>query len=495
MLIIKCPKCGSDNPLKASFCNECAAPLDDAKVICPKCGELNERKAKFCMSCAAKLSEEPLKNEEDSQTEDSGSVGEEINQTIHEPSDVEHSIRSMATDDEIKKDVLSDENKSVINNLAQSKTKKKSKKLFIGIGVAALVIVIGLFTFLQSRSPDIESIKVSYDGETSAGTVLDEKNKGIKVTGYDKDGEEYDLTNWSVEKAQTLEMDSDSTVSIKYKDLTAELTVTCSTSELEDITASYSGDASEGVVLDSDNEGFTVTAYYKNGEEEIVDGWTIEDPQTLEADGTADVVIKYEDKECTLNVMCTTVTIERIKAKYSGSTKAGVKIGEGNEDVTVTAILKNGEKQELTGWTVDEPVTLKQGKTSKLKIHYGEYDCVLKIECTDLSKKQYKEKCKTYTYNEIARDPDDYKGKKAKFSGEVVQCLESSDSSQVDMRVAINDDYDQIIYVVYDMPEGASRILENDHITVYGELDGVYTYTSTMNAQITIPIMYAQYVD
>ena len=477
MIKIKCSKCGAENTMKATFCNECAAPLDDAKVICPVCGELNDRKAKFCMGCATKLSEEPQKEEENLQTRDAVPVVEEPRQTVEETSSVDDSIRSQAA---VK--------------TPQAKPKKKGKKLWIAIGAAALVVLIGLFS-LMGGSPEVESLEVSYDGETEAGTVLDEKNKGIKVKGYDKDGEEYDLTNWSIEKPQTLEMDGESTVTIAYKDLSVNLTVPCSTSELEEITASYSGDASEGVVLDSENEGFTVTAHYKNGEEEVVDGWTIDTPQTLEADGTADVLIKYEDKEYLLNVMCTTVTIDRIKAKYTGSTKAGVKIGEGNEDVTVTAILKNGEKQEITGWTVDEPVTLKEGKTSKLKIHYGEYDCVLNIECTDLSKKQYKEKCKTYTYDEIARDPDDYKGKKAKFSGKVVQCLESSESSQVDMRIAIDDDYDQIIYVVYDMPEGASRILEDDHITVYGELDGVYTYTSTMNAQITIPIMYAEYVN
>ena len=144
---------------------------------------------------------------------------------------------------------------------------------------------------------------------------------------------------------------------------------------------------------------------------------------------------------------------------------------------------------------MDKPVTLKEGETSKLKIHYGEYDCTLKIECTDLSKKQYKSKCKSYTYNEIARDPDDYEGKKAKFSGEVLQVLESSDSAQVNMRIAVDGDYDHVLYVVYYMPEGSSRILEDDHITVYGVLGGLYTYTSTMNAQITIPILYAQYVE
>lgn len=504
MVNTKCPNCGYLNPLKATFCSECGTSLDDGKIVCPNCGELNDRKAKFCMNCATKLTEETPQNEEKSinpnDDSDNKAEAQEINELteigeteINESSDVDDKFTIPSTDNEDDKDRLSGKGIPFGKINSSNDPAKKSKKLFIGIAAIAILAIIGLYSALSS--PKIEKIEVSYDGETVAGTVLNNENEGIKVKGFDKDGNEHEITGWSVENEQTLKMDSSSTVKIAYKDLTKDLTVACSTSELISIDASYSGDASEGVVLDSDNDGFTVTAYYKNGEEEVVDGWSIEEPQTLVADGTADVVIQYEDQEYTLNVMCTTVTIDKITAKYSGSTKAGVKIGEGSNDVTVTAVLKNGEKQEVSGWTVDEPVTLKEGQTSKLKIHYGEYDCTLKVECTDLSKKQYKEKCKTYTYNEIARDPDDYEGKKAKFSGEVLQCLESSDSSQVNIRLAINDDYDQVLYVVYDMPKGSSRILEDDHITVYGELAGLYTYTSTMNAQITIPIMYAEYVD
>ena len=462
------------------------------KIKCPNCGELNESKAKFCMNCATKLEGLPKGTEKAEPVDDEAiqPANETTDQTDASPAPGAEPTPGPAPEPEADKDlqasVSSDGN-------GAKKPAKKFKKRYIGIGALAIILLIALFSIFSS--PAVESIDVSYDGDTSAGVVLDSNNDGIIVKGYDKDGNEYDISDWTIDKPQTLEMDGTSTVTVAYKDLTQDLTVECSTSELVEISASYSGDAEEGVVLDSENEGFTVTAYYKNGTEETVDGWTIEEPQTLEANGTADVVIKYEDQEYTLNVMCTTVTIDKIKAKYSGSTKAGVTIDADSSDVTVTAVYKNGEKEKVTGWTVEEPVTLKEGKTSKLKIHYGEYDCVLKIECTDLSKGQYKEKCKSYSYDEIARDPDDYKGKKAKFSGEVLQVLESSDSSQVDIRLAINDDYDQVIYVVYDMPEGASRILEDDHITVYGELDGVYTYTSTMNAQITIPIIYAAFID
>ena len=442
-----------------------------SEIKCPKCGGSNSEEAKFCMNCGEKL------------------PGNDAQKPDEIPGDLLHG--------ELKSDEVLFEEKEPekidIPVTVQNNLPRKSKKKLIMIGVAALAAVLILVSLVGN--PKIETLKVSYDGDTEAGTVLDSNNKGIKVTGLDKDGEEHELSDWTVEKPQTLEMDSNSTITIVYKDLTSDLTITCSTSELVEITASYSGDASEGIVLDSGNDGFTVTAHYKNGVEKVVSGWTIAEPQTLTADTTSNVLIRYEDKEVSLDVICTTFTIEKITAKYTGSTKAGVTVDEGSSDVTVTAEYKNGEKQEVTGWTVEKPVTLKEGETSKLKIRYGEYDYILKIECTDLSKKQYKSKCKSYTYNEIARDPDDYEGKKAKFSGEVLQALESADNPQVDMRIAVDGDYDHVLYVVYYKPEGASRILEGDHISVYGELGGVYTYTSTMNAQITIPIIYAQYVE
>ncbi len=378
-------------------------------------------------------------------------------------------------------------------NASKEKTGKKGKKIYVLLGLAAAALI-AIF-FMLNSSPKMESLQVTYSGDTEAGTVLDKSNAGIKVVGLDKNGEKYELTDWTIEDPQTLEMDGSATVTIAYKDLSKKLTVDCSTSELVGISAVYYGDATEGVVLDSDNDGFEVIASYKNGEEEYVTDWTIETPQTLAADSTATVVIDYEGKQCSLDVICTTISIEKIKATYSGSTKAGVEIGEGSSDVTVTAVYKNGETQDVTGWTVDEPVTLEEGKTSKLKIHYGDHDCTLKVECTDLSEKQFKAKCKTYSYDEIARDPDDYKGKKAKFSGTVLQVMEEEGTSEVHLRIAIDDDYDHVIYVAYLMPEGASRILEDDTVTAYGELAGLYSYTSTMNAQITIPLMYALFVE
>ena len=48
---------------------------------------------------------------------------------------------------------------------------------------------------------------------------------------------------------------------------------------IDHITAKYTGSTRAGVVLDDHNNGFTVTAHFKDGHDENVTGWTITSPQ------------------------------------------------------------------------------------------------------------------------------------------------------------------------------------------------------------------------
>lgn len=89
------------------------------------------------------------------------------------------------------------------------------------------------------------------------------------------------------------------------------------------------------------------------------------------------------------------------------------------------------------------------------------------------------------TYDQLARTPDDFYGEKVKFYGKVIQVMEGDGETQV--RIAVNDDYDKIIYASYDSYIVVSRILEDDLITLMGTSDGLLTYESTMGGEITIP--------
>jgi len=89
------------------------------------------------------------------------------------------------------------------------------------------------------------------------------------------------------------------------------------------------------------------------------------------------------------------------------------------------------------------------------------------------------------TFEQLARTPDDYEGEKVKFNGKVLQVME--DEGTVQLRVAVNDDYDQVIFVEYDPDIIDSRVLEDDQITLMGISMGLFTYESTMGGDITIP--------
>ena len=99
----------------------------------------------------------------------------------------------------------------------------------------------------------------------------------------------------------------------------------------------------------------------------------------------------------------------------------------------------------------------------------------------------------TIIYDQLARTPDDYEGQKIKFYGKVIQVMESD--SSVTIRLAVNDDYDTILYGQYSKSIVSSRVLEDDYITVYGTSVGTISYQSTMGGTITIPGVYIEKIE
>jgi uncharacterized membrane protein YcgQ (UPF0703/DUF1980 family) len=97
------------------------------------------------------------------------------------------------------------------------------------------------------------------------------------------------------------------------------------------------------------------------------------------------------------------------------------------------------------------------------------------------------------TYDQLARTPDDFTGKKAKFTGKVVQVMEGDGETQ--LRIAVNGDYDSILFVAYKSNISNTRILEDDNVTVRGISAGLITYQSTMGGNISIPSMLVDKID
>lgn len=138
---------------------------------------------------------------------------------------------------------------------------------------------------------------------------------------------------------------------------------------------------------------------------------------------------------------------------------------------------------------VEEEEKKKKAEEAEAKKKAKEKEEAKKAAEREKKKKQEEKEKKGYdtgiTYEQLARTPDDYEGEKVKFQGKVIQVMEGDDSTQ--LRVAVNNDYDSVIYVEYEDGIVDSRVLEDDQITVMGISAGLLSYSSTMGGKITIP--------
>ena len=87
----------------------------------------------------------------------------------------------------------------------------------------------------------------------------------------------------------------------------------------------------------------------------------------------------------------------------------------------------------------------------------------------------------------MARNGNKHKGEKLQITGKVIQVTDGDDGDAT-LRVATNGDYDDVYLAQIDSSEwGNHRLLEDDQITLYGKVYGLYTYKSTMGGNITVP--------
>ncbi len=98
-----------------------------------------------------------------------------------------------------------------------------------------------------------------------------------------------------------------------------------------------------------------------------------------------------------------------------------------------------------------------------------------------------KENAQTIDYPHLKKNPDKYKGEYVKYTGEIVQILESGSRSDIRLAVTKTDygyDFSDIIYVTY---FGTTDFVEGDVVTIYGTITGTHRYKSTANFNIEVP--------
>lgn len=116
-----------------------------------------------------------------------------------------------------------------------------------------------------------------------------------------------------------------------------------------------------------------------------------------------------------------------------------------------------------------------------------------------LSEKEYKAACEKADYEGLARTPDDYQDKKVKMTGQIVQVVHDSNSSNSTYLIAITKDefgfYSDNIFVTMKADFKKTKYLEEDIVAIYGAGRGEYTYKSVLGQSITVPSIEAIYMD
>ena len=111
--------------------------------------------------------------------------------------------------------------------------------------------------------------------------------------------------------------------------------------------------------------------------------------------------------------------------------------------------------------------------------------------------KIYKSACKSLTYNDLARNPTSYVGKKVKLRGQILQVSKALDTTVY--LVNITDKgygiWDDTVYMTFNISETSSQLLEDDVIQFYGIYMGTTSYETLMGENRTVPFVSTEYVD
>lgn len=118
---------------------------------------------------------------------------------------------------------------------------------------------------------------------------------------------------------------------------------------------------------------------------------------------------------------------------------------------------------------------------------------------TEDIKTYLKANCSTYTYEQIARYPDEHKGKLVVFTGSVFQVQELLGTTTLMVQYTKVDNeyfayYEDNVYVDYKYKDGL-KVLEGDIITLYGVLEGEKTYVSVLGQVINVPLIKVYYAE
>lgn len=215
----------------------------------------------------------------------------------------------------------------------------------------------------------------------------------------------------------------------------------------------------------------------------------LEVPSTIETDKDGNVYINGKTEPNT-----------RVQIKYGSSTLSVVSDSDGNFKSRNYILIQGDEINasatvfSTSGEKITKEIVVKRSAENKEKVN----NYKIKQQKEEEAKKQAEEQAEadkknpaTYPelpYDEMARNGNKHKGEKLKITGTVRQVMDRDTGGAI-LRVATSENgYDDMYLVQIDSTEWENhRLLEDDVISFYGEVYGLYSYESTMGGKITVP--------
>lgn len=122
----------------------------------------------------------------------------------------------------------------------------------------------------------------------------------------------------------------------------------------------------------------------------------------------------------------------------------------------------------------------------------AEEEARLKAEQEAAAKKA---NAKTIDYPQLKKNPDRYKGEYVKYKGKILQILEGDNITNIRLAVTPTSygyNVSDVIFIEY---PGYTDFVDDDIVTVYGEIYGSYSYESQAGYQISLPGLLATEIE
>lgn len=363
---------------------------------------------------------------------------------------------------------------------------------------------------VQMYDSYVEDFKVS----TYGGSTINAGKKGISdLSIWEKDYKPYDIDDFKIWESKIKICDTDDV--LLEKAINIHRDAFSSDSDTNDDTTQEDSDGTESTDTDKDNnsdiEARLSALEEKNKELESQYNDLKEENDSLKkknkklkkqvkelqaSQNESDTETTQEETTPAADAEVTEVPTENTQpvTEYKDATTIRIvqqALNEAGYNCGTPDGLIGGKTTEaITAYQTQKGIMVNGLVTDELLQSLGVVEKVQEAVKAEASKGEYNS---GYTYDQLARNPDTYKGQKIKITGKVLQA-ETSDSTCY-ARIAMNSNYDTVIFVTYDAKLLGYRLLEDDQVAVYGKSYGVYSYEAVSGATITIPWIHADIIE